>query len=199
MMEEAISCKKEDQPAASMPSLCSIRHNTNFVLKNAVDEVMDQCMLTFAAWCHCTLWGIIHWFVHYSLFVIDCELFIIFYSHMWGTWAASCWTEKYSQCVGIIYVSDLFCLLHYEFCARVVINLELNWQIHHTLKLQSQLCLWGNRLTHLHGGWLHRGLSKTTELSKLGVGCLHRNEHLLRAIWYNHVQMIHRCTKLIGK
>ena len=51
MVKEAVSCKKEDRPVASMPSLHSVRHMeyTNFVLKNAVDEAMDQCMLTFAA------------------------------------------------------------------------------------------------------------------------------------------------------
>ena len=37
----------------------------------------------------------------------------------------------------------------------------------------------------LHGGWLHRGPHKTTELSKLVGGHLHRNGHLFGAIWYN--------------
>ena len=33
--------------------------------------------------------------------------------------------------VRTLLMSDSFCLLHYEFCARIVISLELNWQIHH--------------------------------------------------------------------
>ena len=50
MVEEAVSCKKKDRLGASMPSLRRVRHMeyTNFVLKNAVDEAMDQYMLTFA-------------------------------------------------------------------------------------------------------------------------------------------------------
>ena len=52
---------------------------------------------------------------------------------MRGMWAASCWTAKYSHCVRALCRSDSSCLLHYEFCVRIAINLELNWQIHHTL------------------------------------------------------------------